>query len=232
MQQAAESRSFASATFLEFPGTWQSRGTYTMRGKNMKDGIVIFTLLAVLVAGAAGCKVRVNKSDDGDSVKIATPFGGLSVNKDQTSAASLGLPAYPGSVVDSGNDGNKSANVDMGFGSFKLRVKVANYSSADNRDQVLAFYRKALSEYGTVIECSGGKPVGSPGVTVEGLDCDHSDHEHNTVHSNPNDLELKAGSARHQHLVVFHDGDSAATHFSLIALDLPHGVDNEQKGTN
>jgi hypothetical protein len=198
----------------------------------MKDGIVIFTLLAVLIAGAAGCKVRVNKSDDGDSVKIATPFGGLSVNKDQTSAAALGLPAYPGSVVDGGNDGSKSANVDMGFGSFKLRVKVANYSSPDGRDQVLAFYRKALSEYGTVIECSGGKPVGAPAVTVEGLDCDHSDHDHNSVHSNPNDLELKAGSARHQHLVVFHDGGSAATHFSLIALDLPHGADSEQKGTN
>jgi hypothetical protein len=120
----------------------------------------------------------------------------------------------------------------MGFGSFKLRVKVANYSSADDRGQVLAFYRKALSEYGTVIECSGGKPVGSPAVTVEGLDCDHSDHDHTSVRSNPKDLELKAGSARHQHLVVFHDGDNAATHFSLIALDLPHGVDSEDKGTN
>ncbi len=51
----------------------------------MKDRIVIFTLLAVLVAGAGGC--RVNKSDDGDNVKIATPFGVISVNKDQPSAA-------------------------------------------------------------------------------------------------------------------------------------------------
>ncbi len=84
-------------------------------------------------------------------------------------------------MVDAGDDGNKSANVDMGFGSFKLRVKVANYSSADNRDQVLAFYRKALSEYGTVIECAGERPVGSPAVTVEGLTCDHSDHEHSAA---------------------------------------------------
>src|ERR1700721_2371928 len=88
-------------------------------------GVFIFTFYRFMVAGADGCKVRVNKSGDGDSVKIATPFGGLSVNKDQTSAASLGLPAYPGSVVDSGNDGNKSDNVDMGFGSFKLRGRGA-----------------------------------------------------------------------------------------------------------
>ncbi len=117
----------------------------------------------VLVAGAAGCKVQVDKSSDGDNVKIATPFGGISVNKDQTSAAEIGLPAYPGSVVDTGGDGNKSAKVDMGFGSFKLRVKVANYSTADNRDQVLAFYRNALSEYGNVIECArgqAGRPTG------------------------------------------------------------------------
>jgi hypothetical protein len=120
----------------------------------------------------------------------------------------------------------------MGFGSFKLRVKVANYSSADNRDQVLAFYRKALSEYGNVIECANGRPVGTPAVTVEGLNCEHSDHDHSSQHGNPNDLELKAGSARHQHLVVFHDKGASATHFSLIALDLPHGFDNEEKGTN
>jgi hypothetical protein len=198
----------------------------------MKDGILIITLLAVLVAAATGCKVKVDKSDDGDNVKIATPFGGIAVNKDQTSAAEVGLPAYPGSVMDTSGDGNRSAKVDMGFGSFKLRVRVANFSTSDNRDHVLAFYRKALSEYGNVIECANGRPVGTPAVTVEGLNCEHSDHDHSSQHGNPNDLELKAGSARHQHLVVFHDKGASATHFSLIALDLPHGFDNEEKGTN
>jgi hypothetical protein len=198
----------------------------------MKAGIVGSSLLAVLLIGAAGCNVRVDKSSNGDNVKIATPFGRIAVNKDQTSAAELGLPAYPGSVMDTSGDGNRSAKVDMGFGSFKLRVKVANYSTADNRDRVLAFYRKALSEYGNVIECAGGKPVGIPAVTLEGLNCDHSDHDHSAPHSNPDDLELKAGSAHHQHLVVFHDRGASETHFSLIALDLPHGFDSEQKGTN
>ena len=119
----------------------------------------------------------------------------------------------------------------LGFGSFKLRVRVAHYSTADNRDQVLAFYRKALSEYGNVIECVGGKPVGTVSATREGLTCDHSDHDHSTSHS-PDDLQLKAGSTRHQHIVAFGDGSSSATHFTLIALDLPHGFDNEEKGTN
>ena len=36
-------------------------------------------LLAVLLAGATGCKVQVDKSSngEGDNVKIATPFGGI-----------------------------------------------------------------------------------------------------------------------------------------------------------
>jgi len=29
-------------------------------------------------------------------VQVDTPFGGIHVNTDQTSAADLGLPAYPG----------------------------------------------------------------------------------------------------------------------------------------
>jgi hypothetical protein len=208
----------------------------------MRETALGLSLLAVVLSGATGCKVQVDKSGNGggDNVKIATPFGGISVNKDQTSPAELGLPAYPGSVLDTAGDGNRSAKVDLGFGSWKLRVKMAHYSTADNRDQVLNFYRKALSEYGGVIECAGDKPVGLPVTTGEGLSCDHSDHsDHSDFdHGFPQsqfhagDVELKAGSPRHQHIVVLHGGSTSATHFSLIALDLPHGFDNQQQGTN
>jgi hypothetical protein len=190
-------------------------------------------LLAVFLVGATGCKVRVDNTGKGENVKIATPFGAIAVNKDQTSAAELGLPPYPGAVMDTGGDGNKSANVDMGFGAWKLRVKMAHYTTADDRDQVVAFYRKALSAYGSVIECANNRPVGTTVATVEGLTCDHSDHDpapHGNFRSD--DLEMKAGSPRHQHLVVLKGGRQGATQFSLIALDLPHGFDDQQRGTN
>jgi len=191
-------------------------------------------LLAVLLVGTTGCKVRVDKSEDGKNVKIATPFGSIAVNQNQTSASDVGLPSYPGAAVDTGGDGNKSANVDMGFGSWKLRVKVAHYTTTDGRDQVITYYRKALSEYGGVIECAGETPVGTPTTTGEGLNCDHSENGNNSLRGNfsSDDLELKAGSPRHQHLVVLKGGGAGTTHFSLIALDLPHGSDNEQHGTN
>jgi hypothetical protein len=190
--------------------------------------VLRLSLLAVLLVALTGCKVQVNKSGDGeaDNVKIATPFGAIAVNKDQTTPAELGLPAYPGSVLERGDD-NKSAKVDMGFGSWRLRVKVAHYATPDNRDQVLAFYRKALSEYGRVIECAGNKSVSIPAATPEGLTCDKPGGQ-----GNPENLTLKAGSPRHQHLVIVQPAGTTATRYSLIALDLPHGFDTEQKGTN
>jgi hypothetical protein len=200
----------------------------------MENRILVFTLLAVLVAAVAGCKVEVNKSADGgdENVKIATPFGGLSVNQDQASAADLGLPSYPGAVQERDGDGGKSAKIDMGFGSFKMRVRVAQYSSKDNRDEVIAFYRKALSQYGNVIECVNDKPVGSPAVTWEGLTCSDSGGGHSPSHGKPGEVQLKAGSPRHQHIVAVSGKTVSPTDFALVALDLPHGFDIEQKGTN
>jgi hypothetical protein len=199
----------------------------------MKGGVLVFTVLAMVIAFVGGCKVQVDKSKDGGehNVKIATPFGGINVNQDQTSAAELGLPAYPGAVQDMTGEGSKSAKVDMGFGAWKLRVKVAHYATADRQDQVMAFYRNALSQYGTVIECEGNKAVGAPIITSEGLSCSDSD-SHSGEHGGPGALQLKAGSRHHQHLVLFKDINGSQTHFSLIALDLPHGFETEQRGTN
>jgi hypothetical protein len=220
--------------FPDFSGTCTARRAYSIGRKQiMKGGILGFTVLAIGLAFVAGCKVQVDKSSDGGehNVKIATPFGGINVNQDQTSAAELGLAAYPGAVQDMTGEGSRSAKVDMGFGSWKLRVKVAHYATADSRDQVIAFYRNALSQYGTVIECQGNKAVGGPVITSEGLSCSDSDSR-SGEHGGPGDLQLKAGSRHHQHLVLFKDKSGPETHFSLIALDLPHGFETEQKGTN
>ena len=114
-------------------------------------------------------------------MKIATPFGGVSVQQKSDLSSRTGLPPYPGAVLQGDNDGDKSAKVDLGFGSWKLKVRVANYTTSDSRDQVLAFYRKALAEYGTVIQCADDLPVGTPVVTGEGLHCD-SDSHNSTSH--------------------------------------------------
>ena len=187
-----------------------------------------------LVAGIAGCRVHVEKGTNGEdkNVQVDTPFGGIHVNTDQTSAVGLGLPVYPGSVLVKGNGDHKSADVHLGFGEWELRVRAVSYSTADSQDKVNAFYKKALGRYGDVITCQGHSPVGTPTTTSEGLTCADDKNNTTTVQIDRGDygtgkdsLELKAGSKRHQHIVGFENPENGQTRFALVALDLPAGLD-------
>jgi hypothetical protein len=191
-----------------------------------------------LAAGIAGCRVQVDKGANGEQkkVQVDTPFGGIHVNTDQTSAADLGLPTYPGANIVNDKDNEKSADIHMGFGEWELRVKVVNFSTPDSQDKVVAFYKNALMRYGDVITCQGTTSVGTPTETSEGLTCADDKNNTSTVQidrgdygSGENSLELKAGSKRHQHIVGFNTSASGQTRFALVALDLPAGATGSGK---
>ncbi len=131
-----------------------------------------------LAAGVAGCRIHVDKDANGEdkNVQVDTPFGGIHVNTDQTTAADLGLPVYPGAQNVADGDNDKSADIHMGFGAWEVRVKVVNYSSSDSQDKVEAFYKKALGRYGDVLTCQDNAPVGTPTATSEGLTCKEDKH--------------------------------------------------------
>jgi hypothetical protein len=193
---------------------------------------------AALLALVAGCRVRVDKSANGEEkhVQVDTPFGGVHVNTDKTTAADLGLPAYPGAQIVSDNEKNKSADVHMGFGEWELRVKVVSYSTADGQDKVTDFYRKALASYGDVIACQNKAPVGTPARTSQGLTCADDGHANVSIddhgqsfgYRSEHGFELKAGSQRHQHIVAIESSQPGQTRFTLIALDLPMGTGSTQ----
>lgn len=190
--------------------------------------------VAGLSISLAGCRVQVDKDSNGQekTVQVDTPFGGVHVNTDQTTASDLGLPVYPGAVVVKGQGEHKSADVHMGFGEWQLRVKAVSYETRDSRDQVEAFYKKALGRYGDVIVCQGGSAVGTPSVTSEGLTCQDEKNpkvqiDQGDYHTSRDSRELKAGSKRHQHIVGFQDSDHNKTRFALVALELPAFVDNK-----
>ncbi len=187
-----------------------------------------------LVAGVTGCfRVHVDKDANGEdkNVQVDTPFGGVHVNTDQTSAADLGLPVYPGSQLIKGDDKHKSADVHLGFGEWELRVRAVSYGTSDTQDQVAAFYKKALGKYGDVITCQGHAAVGDPSVTSQGLNCSDDGNSANVkidrkdYGTSEDNLELKAGSKRHQHIVGFENPKDSQTRFALVALDLPAGSD-------
>jgi hypothetical protein len=185
-----------------------------------------------LLAVISGCRVHVDKGANGEdkNVQVDTPFGGVHVNTNQTTAADLGLPVYPGAETVSNDDKHKSADVHLGFGEWELRVRAVSYATPDSQDKVLAFYKKACGRYGDVITCQGNNPVGTPVTTSEGLTCadDKGDNvkiDRGDYGSSKNGLELKAGSKRHQHIVGFEEPKDGKTRFALVALDLPAGAD-------
>src|ERR1700743_1497213 len=131
---------------------------------------VAAAMMIAATALASGCRVEYDQHGANDNVKIATPFGGMSVKtKDAAVVDGLGLPVYPGAELVKKDKNNGAADVNMSFGSFQLRVKAASYRTQDSPAQVRAFYRQALGRYGDVIQCQGNKPVGSPVHTTEGL---------------------------------------------------------------
>jgi hypothetical protein len=185
-----------------------------------------------LAAGMTGCMIHTEKGANGEdkNVQVDTPFGGIHVNTDQTTASDLGLPVYPGAQTVRDDDKHKSADVRLGFGEWELRVRAVSYATPDTKEKVTAFYKKALGRYGDVIACQGNAPVGTPTKTSEGLTCDEDKNpkvqiDQGDYGTGKGGLELKAGSKRHQHIVGFENPKDGKTRFALVALDLPAGLD-------
>lgn len=191
----------------------------------IRKATIVLSGLA-LMAWTAGCRVQVDKGADGQEkkVQVDTPFGGVHVNTDRVTAADLGLPVYPGATQVKDDDNHKSADVHMGIGEWQLRVQVVSYTSTDPQDKVEAFYKQALGRYGAVITCRNNSAVGTPAATPEGLTCS-DDHKHTNVDIG-NNVQLKAGSKHHQHIVGFEDAKNGQTKFALVELDLPSGIDS------
>lgn len=181
----------------------------------------------VLVAGSlvalTGCHVDANKNNGNDKVNISTPFGGMSVKTNEAAVGEgVGLAVYPGATLIKKEHDDGAADVNMTFGSFHLGVKALSYRTQDDPAKVLAFYRQGMTKFGTVIQCQGNQPVGTPDTTQDGLTCADDDHSHPQIHIDEDSghEQLKAGSRRHQHIVSVSQKDGY-TKIGMVALDLP-----------
>jgi len=180
----------------------------------------IFATLLTAVSLMTGCRIGKNDLGNYSNVKVATPFGGLLVKTNDTTAVpGLGLPDYPGAELQLAQSDSGATEVNLSLGSLHLRINTASYKSADSPDKLIAFYRQALSRYGEVIECQDGLPVGTSSRTPEGLTCD-KEKSADFYSDNPNQILLKAGFKQHQHLVAINP-DSAGTKLQIVAVDLP-----------
>ncbi len=187
-------------------------------GSRIKAYPKVVLLAAALLCGGAACSAQ--NSD----FNLAIHASG------RGSAAEIGLPAYPGAALVNGTDNNSSADLGFAFGDTHLRLVVAKYVTPDSPDRVLAFYRKPLSQYGDVLECNQGKPVGGLSATHGGLTCS-GQVDGNTASAVNMDSsgrhDLRSGSPRRFRIVGIDESNSKSTRFALVYVELPRDKDQE-----
>ena len=101
--------------------------------------IAIIVGLGILSVGAFSFFVyRIAKSahvsQNGDNVKVETPFGSMETNKDPAQTAKdLGVEIYPGAVP------QKNGTASVSFG--RMHTVTASFESSDSVDKVCDFYK-------------------------------------------------------------------------------------------
>jgi hypothetical protein len=99
--------------------------------------VVILGILGIATVSFIGYRIAKNAHlhQDGDNVKVETPFGTVESTKDASKAAAeLGIDIYPGAEVQ--KNGASSAT----FGS--IHTVTAIFTSSDSLDKVCAFYKE------------------------------------------------------------------------------------------
>lgn len=165
----------------------------------------------LLTVAITACRVHEQGEGNNKKVDIATPFGGIKVNTD-VAAKDTGLPVYPGAKEKPSTEHDShSANVNLSFGDFGLKVVALTYTSSDSPDKILDFYRKEMKTYGGILECKGGNISFHRNKDKDSkeLTCDEK--------GNGDTTELKVGTEDHQRVVAVKP-ISGGTEFSLVLV--------------
>lgn len=181
----------------------------------MSVGLRVFgfssAFLALLIL--AGCTVSTHDENGKEKdVDIRTPLGSLSVRKGATDPKETGLAAYPGAQLRQTDEhGNSNASVNISSSLFGMKVAVLRYQTSDPPDKVLGFYRKEMSHYGKVIDCTGGFNMSfHPHEKDSEVTCDdHGGASHGYKQ------ELKVGTENNQRIVAVKPSDKG-TEFVMV----------------
>jgi hypothetical protein len=146
--------------------------------------IAFALIFGVLPLAARDKKDSDTNKQDGDSI-------GFVASKNAT-PKEIGLPLYPGSRRHKDDsDGSSSIQLGAWGGSSGFKLLVLKMDSDASPDKVTAFYRKALSKYGKVLNCSD---AAEKNKSSDSLDCE----------SDPADKDetvLKSGTKDAKHVV-------------------------------
>ena len=145
-------------------------------------------VVAMLLLSAGACTAE--GSGSGDSMEASVRVNG------EATADDVGLPAYPGSkLYKEPGESSSGANVGLSTPLFGLKVAAVKLESADKPEHVAKFYRKALSKYGDLLDCSDGAATTAKAASSEGLKCDPAD-------SDDHRIVYKVGTEKDQRIVA------------------------------
>jgi hypothetical protein len=136
---------------------------------------------------------------------------------DKASFTELGLPSYPGAheYKESSKD-SSAASLGFWAGSTGFKLVVMQFESKDSADKIADFYRKGLSKYGHVLDCSHE-------TTPPQKDAEKKSDKKSQVltceddHAEAGEMLFKSGIKSNQYLVGIKRVDDR-TQFQLIHL--------------
>jgi hypothetical protein len=182
----------------------------------MSKRLGLSTLLAAGLALVAmsGCSIYTSKDSQtgkDKDVDIRTPLGSISVHKGDVDPKATGLALYPGAQLKKDLDRDSGANVNISSSFFGVKVVALKYQSSDSPDKVLAFYRKDMSKYGKVLDCSGGFNMD---FRHQNQDADVTCNDHNGS-AREYKQELKVGTENNQRIVAIRPSGTGSE-FALV----------------
>lgn len=126
----------------------------------------------------------------------------------------VGLPLYPGSRPhkDESND-SQAARLGLWGGGSGFKLALVKMDTGDSPEKVAAFYKKALSKYGKVLDCSNPSPVQSDAETRDSsktLTCGDDKPE-------KGGMLFKSGTKEKQHIVAIQPNGQGSL-YQLVAL--------------
>jgi hypothetical protein len=182
------------------------------RFKSRQAGrVVVLGLLFVAALPLAAQDKKVSGTTESEKHRSSVGF----IASNEASAKEVGLPLYPGARPHKDDsDDSSAAQLGLWGGSSGFKLAVLKLESHDAPEKVAAFYRKALANYGRVLDCAhSSKPTAEKekGNSSNELGCEEE-------RPKSGEFVLKAGTKEEQHVVGI-EAKGGLTVFHLVYVE-------------
>lgn len=144
--------------------------------------------------------------------------------QEQARLQDIGLPAYPGAVVQKDDKDDKPGiSVGLSFGLFGFKLYVSKFASSDNIDSIATFYREALSQHGPVLDCSYGSPAALAAKSGKSEKADKKKDDQQgcaEVSGDPGERVYKTGAGKSFRLVSLKQASANEVRFQMVRMEL------------